>query len=257
MATTKPRPYPVIVRLLLGVFSFFLLILTFKVMTALTHPSQYINAYTTVKQGAGRVIDLQKLPILNVNRYLYLVGPILKATNEKSTDPLFKVDTIPVLGPSIFTDQTGAVEVLARHLPLSATNPAEYRYNQPVHMLGWRRADAGFQLYAIAKSQKELLDLLYKASSNWKIILFAQGLLLAGMVFTIFWLLNIALLSNASLQIFQLLIVNLIFLVLFYSVLVLASYPLADTILPTIEILTLANLVFVPLSLILASKRST
>lgn len=255
-ASNKPRPYPMLVRLLLGVLALLFIALTFKVMLALSQPSQYINAHMVVQKEPGLAKDLMNLGILNFRSYLYLVGPILDAKNEKSKGPLFNPEAHPVLRPSVFTDQSGAVEILSHSLPITPQEPGTYRYGHPLHLLGWRVSDSGFRLYAVAESKESLSDILYQRSENWKTTLFAQGLLLAGMVFAIFWLLNIAVLSNPSLQLVQLLIVNLIFLVLFYSVMVLARYPLTSTVIQTLEILALANLVFFPLSLLLSRRRA-
>ncbi len=254
--SNKPHPYPMLVRLLLGVLALLLIALTFKVMIELSQPSQYINAHAVVQKEPGQARDLMSLGILNFRSYLYLVGPILDAKNEKNKGPLFNPETHPVLTPSVFTDQSGAVEVLSHSLPITPQNPGAYRYGHPLHLLGWRVSESGFRLYAVADSKESLSDILYQRSEHWKSTLFAQGLLLAAVVFAIFWILNIAVLSNPSLHLVQLLIVNLIYLVLFYSVMVLARYPLASTVILTLEILALANLVFFPLSRFFSRRRA-
>jgi hypothetical protein len=255
-STSKPRPYPIVIRILLAFTAIFMIALTFRIMIALTQPSQYINAYATVKKGPGRTLDLQKMTVLNHNQHLYLNGVVLDAADEKSTRPMFPKGDDPKLSPSVFTDKVGAVEVLASIPPESPIELSSYHYNEPVHMLGWRRRDASFFIFAMAPTQAQLLDLMNQQSRNWKSTLFSRGCVLAILLFLAFWLLNIALLSNASLQLFQLLIVNIVFLVLFYSVLLLAAYPLAETFITTVKIVGLANIIFVPLSFLMKRKRN-
>ena len=252
--TSKHRPYPILVRILLGFIAIFLIALTFRIMVALSQPSQYINAYITVKKGPGRTLDLQKMIVLKHNQYLYLNGPVMSSANEKSTKPMFPEIEKPTLAPSIFTDDFGAVEVLAGLPPESPVALSEYNYNQPVHMLGWRSKDVSFYIFAISPTQAQLLDLLNQRTNNWKTTLFARGFVLAMILFVVFWLLSIALLSNASLQVLQILVVNMVFLVLFFSVLLLASYPLAETLVPIAKIIALANFIFVPLSILVGRR---
>lgn len=242
------REYPWWARLVLGVIALGLILFTFKVMTALSQPTEYLNSYAAVQKKPGQIKEFQNLGILDYRTFLYLVGSIQDADNEKNTGPLFRTEIPPALNPSTFSDATGAVEIRAHMLPLTPGEPSVYTYNQPLHFLGWRISETALELFAVASSQAELSNLLYARSEHWKKTLFAQGLLLAALVFVIFWLLNLAVLSNPRLQAVQLLLVNLIFLVLFYSVLVLVRYPLVSTLVITAGILAAANIVFFPLS---------
>ncbi|MEW6517186.1 MAG: hypothetical protein AB1439_09820 [candidate division FCPU426 bacterium] len=248
MPSSQLREYPWWVRLLLSTIALALLLFTFKVMTALSQPTEYLNSYAAVQKKPGNAKQVQTMGILDYRTFLYLVGPIVAAENEKNNGPLFRSDIPPAMNPATFSDATGAIEIQAHTLPLTPHDPSSYSFNQTLHFLGWRISETALELFAVAASQAELSDLLYSRSEHWKRTLFAQGALLAILVFSIFWLLNLAVLSNPSLQAVQLLLVNLIFLVLFYSVLVLVRYPLASTVLITAGILAAANLVFFPLS---------
>jgi hypothetical protein len=242
------QEYPWWLRLVLGLVAVGLILFTFKVMTALSQPTEYLNSYAAVQKKPSQVKEFQNFNILEYRKFLYLVGPIQDAENEKNTGPLFRTDIPPAVNPSTFSDTTGAVEIRAHLLPLTPSDPSSYTYNQPLHFLGWRISETALELFAVAASQAELADLLYARSEHWKRTLFAQGLLLAALVFIVFWLLNLAVLSNPRLQAVQLLLVNLIFLVLFYSVLILVRYPLISTLVVTAGILAAANVVSFPLS---------
>ncbi len=248
-----PHPYPPAVRFLLAALALLLILGIFANMASLSRPSQYVNALQTVANGPDHAADIHRLPVLDFNRVLYLHGPITSASGESAT-PLFRLAEQPALSPATFTDDTGSLEILAHNLPLTADPPQEYRFGEPLYFLGWRTLSSAITLFAVAKSQDELVRLLETRTSGWKSALFYQGLLLAGITFTVFWLLNISLLSNISLRWVQLLIVNLVFLILFYSVLLLSSYPLWGTLPQTLLILLLANLIFVPLSLLLRPR---
>ncbi|MCD4812762.1 hypothetical protein K8S19_03605 [bacterium] len=256
-ANASIKPFPIIVRILMTILAIILIALSFKLMKTLSQPSRYINACIVVEKGPGKARNLDDLQIMNINKYLYLQGPIVSAADEKSTKNMFQTNHPPVLDTALFYDETGAVEILSHGLPKTADKYKEYVFNEPLHFIGWRRGDSGLNLFALAKTKDALFDMLYHSSENWKTTLFAQGLLLAVFVFTIFWLFAMALLSNPSLQLVQLLIVNIIFLFLFYSVLILSAYPLLATLLQTIEIVALANLIFVPISYLLKRNAAT
>lgn len=246
--SSQIREYPWWVRVFLGLIALGLILFTFMIMTALSRPTEYLNSYAAAQKKPGQATDYKNLGVLDFRSFLYLAGPIQDAGDEKSTGPLFRTEIPPAMNPSIFADASGVVEIQAHVLPMSPRAPETYTYNQPLHFLGWRVSETALELFAVAASREELSDMLYSRSENWKKTLFAQGLLLASIVFVVFWLLNLAVLSNPRLQAVQLLIVNLIFLVLFYSVLVLVRYPLASTVLITAGILAAANIVFFPLS---------
>ncbi|MBN1595459.1 hypothetical protein JW933_05990 [candidate division FCPU426 bacterium] len=250
----RPEPYPLLVRIGLGLLAFLLIIFAFQVMLALSQPSEFLNAYSIIQKGPRRAIDIQKLGMLNFKQLLYLSGPLISASNEKSTAPLFNLDKDPLIAPTLYTDESGAVEIVCRQQPLSPKALGAYAYNQPLHILGWRRAEATLWLFAVAATQEELLQLMDKRSNHWRKTLFIQGLVLAFLVFVIFWLLNLILLATPALRLFQLLIVNVVCLILFYSVFLMASYPFAHTLLPTLAILGLANVVFVPLAMLINRK---
>lgn len=225
--------------------------LSFVVMQSISDPSQFVNAFRLAEKGPRHSSDLRGLPILDFRRFLYLAGPIQPASVEKRNAPLFSTQSTPVLPPSVFTDAYGAVEILATDsIPLTFGDYSAYRFNAPYHMLGWRTGDSAFRIYALANSQSELLSLLLKKAGDWKSVLFVQGLALILLVFAVFWALNLGMLSNPALGIVQLLIVNVIFLLLYYSVLIISEYPLGATLLPGLGILGLGNLVFIPLSLV-------
>lgn len=254
MATSiTPHFYPNSVRVPLGILACILIILVFVVMRSLSYPSQFVSAYASVEKGPGVTTDLQKISPLDFNQHLYLVGPVVAAAGQTGT-PLFDPENIPVLGPSVFTDSAGAVEVLSHDLPLLADPAAAYVYNEPLHMLGWRTSSSGYTLFAVAKSRSALQELLLKKAGNWKFSVFLYGLILAVLVFSVFWLLNISLLSNVRLRPVQLFIVNLIFLVLYYSVMVLSAYPLLQTLPQILSILALSNLIFIPMALALKPR---
>lgn len=256
MTKTTPLSYPFSIRLILALLAFVFIGLTFKVMSALTQPSLYVNAIETIKAGPKKAGDIQNPSFLNFKNYLYVVGPVVSASQESNTQPLFSLHDAPALVPSTFTDSTGAVEVLSHKLPLTANPPDQYRFNQSLHLLGWRTKGAGFSLFAVAETKQALLGLLENHAKGWKTTLFVQGLFLALLVFTIFWLMNLSLLSTPYLQNVQLWIVNVVFLLLFYSVLALSGYPLFGTILQTLEILAISNIIFVPLSILISRKRA-
>jgi len=244
--SVTPRPYPAALRLLLASIAVAMIVGMFSLMTALSKPSQFVRAVQKVAQGPGQASDLQKLSVLDFNYHLYLLGPVISAAGQSSA-PLFIPDSTPVLPPSTFTDASGVVEVLAHEVPLTAEPAGTYAFGETLHMLGWRTAGSQYSLFAVSKTHQGLLDLLQKRAANWKSFLFYRGLLLIGLVFVVFWLLNMSVLSTISLRPVQLLIVNLIFLVLYYSVLVLSAYPLLATLPQALMILMLANLVFVSL----------
>lgn len=251
VTSSRPKPYPAVARIGLALLALLLIALTFKVMSALSSPSLYLNAYKTATKGPGKTSDLQKLSIFNPNQYLYLVGPVLPASGHKQPEPLF-IETPGAAGclrtPSVFSDQDGAVEVLAATFPYTEVRPNHYQTNTPYHLLGRKSSQTGIELFMIADSHEGLMRELEERTRRWKQALFFQGLLLAIVVFTIFWLLNIVILSNPALQAVQFFIVNVVFLILFYSVLILSSYPLVETLLLTLAILALANGSFLALS---------
>ena len=249
----RNTPYPWPLRLVLAVLAVVLIFGLFATMTALSRPSRFVNALQTVRSGASPASAFPELPILNAHRFLYLSGPILSAAGEEG-EPLFRPGESPALVPAVFEDNTGAFEVVSHNLPHTASPPESYVFGEPVHFIGWRTSTTALTLFALAREKNELLALLAGMAPNWKITLFLHGLLLAIITFTVFWLLNIALLSNLSLRRVQLFIVNAVFLVLYYSVLVLSSYPLTSTLLETAGILVVANALFVPLSLILRPR---
>lgn len=246
-SSSLPRQYPRAVRLLLALVAVVLMFMTLSIMRSLFSPSQFVSSALLVTQTPGSTADLKRLPILNFSRHLYLVGAIVPAAGPGSA-PLFSVETKPALAPAVLTDAFGAVEVLSPDLPKCAEDPAGYRFGETLHLLGWRTGESSFTLFALGRTQPTLLALLQRESPNWRSQLFLQGLLLMGLIFLIFWTLNLAILSNITLRPVQLLIVNLIFLVLFYSVLVLSGYPLLETLPQTLGILALANAVFLPLA---------
>lgn len=250
---TISRPYPKTIRFPLGFLAFLLIIAVFIVMRSLSYPSQFVSAYMSIEKGPGKTSDLKNISPLDFNQHLYLIGPVISAAGQTGT-ALFQTDNLPVLQPSIFTDNAGAVEVLSHEMPLTAEPVSAYHYNDSLHILGWRTSSSGYTLFAVSKSREGLLELLLKKAGNWKYTIFSRGLVLALIVFSVFWLLNISLLSNVILRPVQLLIVNLIFLVLYYSVLVLSAYPLTTTLPQTLFILLLANLAFIPLSLAIRSR---
>ncbi len=255
MSSVEIKTYPPAVRVILVTTALLLIALTLKVMVAISKPSQYVNAYKVVSRGPQSCLTFKTLPVLDFRKHIYLVGPIVSADPGDKNAPLFSDAARPLLSPAFFTDDSGAVEVLAHSLPLTAHPAHHYTFDQPLHILGWRTSDNGLRLFVLASSQAELLGLLSQKTSGWKSSLFLQGFWLALLVFTIFWLFNIFLLSNPSLQTVQLLIVNLVFLVLFFSVIVLSEYPLTSTLLPAAGIIATANLIFIPLALLVRRRR--
>ncbi len=254
MPSVEIKLYPPTVRIILIVVALALIALTLRVMTSISKPSQYVNAYKIVSRGPQSCSVFKTLPVLDFRKHIYLAGPIISADPEKKNSPLFSDADRPLLAPAFFTDDSGAVEVLAPSLPLSAQPANHYTFDQPLHLLGWRISDSGLRLFVLAASQAELLGLLAQKNIGWKSSLFLQGFWLALLVFTIFWLFNMFLLSNPSLQPVQLLIVNLVFLVLFFSVIVLSGYPLASTLIPAGGIIAATNLIFIPLALLLGHR---
>jgi hypothetical protein len=248
-ASSLPKQYPRAVRLLLACAAIGLMFATLAVMKTLSLPSQYVNSAKLISQTPNSTTDLARLAILDFSRQLYLVGPITPAAGSLSA-PLFSVGSKPALAPAVLTDAAGAVEVLSPDLPLCAEDAAGYHFGETLHLLGWRTGESSFTLFAVARTQPALLSLMQRESPRWRSLLFRQGLL---MIFLIFWSLNLALLSNITLRPVQLLIVNLIFLVLYYSVLVLSAYPLLSTLPQTLGILAIANVVFLPLAFLFRS----
>lgn len=256
MASSEPpHPFPTALRLLLAVVALGLIVGSFSVIAALFRPGQYVSASRQAALNPGLTTDLNKLPILNFSRYLYLVGPIVPAAGDPHRS-LFPSAEGAALAPAVLSDAAGAVEVLSPRPPLTAEPAEEYRFGEMLHLLGWRTSENGFTLFAIAKTPEGLQNLLSQKGTGWRKTVFKHGLLLIAMVFVIFWCLNLSLLSTSMLRTEQLLIVNLVFLVLYYSVLALSGYPLAATLLQTLLILLLANLVFVPLALIFHPHRA-
>ncbi len=254
MSSVEIKSYPPAVRVILVTAALLLIALTLKIMVGLSKPSQYVNAFEVVNRGPQSCSAFKTLPVLDFRKHIYLAGPIVSADPEKKTAPLFSDTELPLLSPAFFTDASGAVEVLAPSLPLTAQPAQHYTFDQPLHMLGWRTSDNGLRLFVLAASQAELLGLLSQKTSGWKSALFLQGFWLALLVFTIFWLFNMFLLSNPSLQPVQLLIVNLVFLVLFFSVIGLSEYPLTSTLIPAAGIIAAANLLFIPLALLVSRR---
>jgi hypothetical protein len=251
-ASSALHVYPTYLRLLSGLAGLGLILGSFSVITALTRPSQFVAAAQNAAQKPGLVADLQKLPVLDFTHHLYLYGPISPANGHAG--PLFLPGATPVLAPATFSDASGAVEVLAKSLPQTAEPSGDYQFNEPLHLLGWRTAKNGYTLFALARSQQALQNILRDKSARWHRPLFRQGLWLMAMIFVIFWLLNISLLSTPMLRITQLLFVNLVFLVLYYSVLALSGYDLLSTLPRTLLILVLSNTVFIPLALVFRPK---
>ncbi len=237
-------------RLTLGGLALALIVGIFVIMADLYKPSQYVHGQYLVEKGPGRAADLNAMSVLDFNQLLYLVGPIQPAAGGGDA-PLFNPGAKPVLSPAVLTDASGAVEVLAHDLPQTAEPPASYRFNETLHLLGWHTTETGLTLFAVGKTRESLEGLLASKSVHWKRVLFYRGLLLAALVFSALWLLNMAVLSYVALRLVHLLIVNVVFLVLFYSVLLLSAYPLSEIWLITLGILLLANLIFIPLSLLL------
>ncbi|NTV52455.1 MAG: hypothetical protein HGA76_05520 [Candidatus Firestonebacteria bacterium] len=253
-AASSPRSLPAVLRFALLLSALVLIGGMFLIMRALFLPSQFLHAYATVEKGPGKAADLQKLPISGFNNVLYLVGPVNAASGKKG-DPLFPTAAISQLAPSTFTDATGAVEVLALGAPESATSLGGYFYNEPVHMLGWRTSRSGFSLFMIAKTKDDLLTVISQRSQHWQKTLLTQGLFLLGLVFVVFWFLNMAVLSNVRIQLAQILVVDVIFLIFLYSALLLTGYPLWGTLPTVLLILLLGNLVFFPLAWLLQKLR--
>ncbi len=255
MAPIEIKSYAPAVRIILMVAALALIFLTFKVMTGISAPSQYVNAYKVVSRGPQSCAAFENLPIMDFRKFIYLAGPILPANPERKNSPLFSDAAQPLLAPAFFTDASGAVEVLAHTLPLTVQPAHLYSFDQPLHLLGWRISDNGLRLFVLAASQAELLGLLAQKNIGRQFSLCLQGFWLALLVFTIFWLFNMFLLSNPSLQPVQLLIVNLVFLILFFSVIILSEYPLTSTLIPVGGIIVAANLIFIPLALLLKRGR--
>jgi hypothetical protein len=214
-----------------------------------------LQAYKTVEKGPGRTSDLQNLPILDFNHVLYLVGPITAASGKKH-ELLFPSGVRPVIAPATFTDATGAVEVLAQGTPESDTSLGGYFFNEPLHLLGWRTTRSGFSLFMVGKTKEDLLKLLTRRSEHWQRAFFFQALILLALVFVIFWFLNMAVLSQSSISLVQVLVVNIIYLIFLYSALLLTRYPLWATLPYVLAILCLGNLLFVPAALVTARRSS-
>jgi hypothetical protein len=248
-ASSVPKRFPRALRLLLAAAAIGLMFATLSVMNSLSGPSQYLRAMHSVSLKPGQTADLKQMTILDFNRHLYLVGPIVPAGGPAQAS-LFSPGNHPVLAPAVYTDASGAVEVLAKNLPLCAEDPQSYHFGEALHLLGWRTGESTYTLFAVARTQPALLELITRQVPDWQRRFFVQGLVLIGMIFLIFWALNLAILSNISLRPVQLLIVNLIFLVLYYSVLFLSEYPLLSSLPQTLGILALANLVFLPLAFV-------
>lgn len=251
MTTTVHPGYPGFVRLLLAGVGIVLIIVTFSIMSHLTIPGVYVKAMEIVKTGPQSANKIDRLSFFNFKNYLYLVGPINSAVSDQETGPLFINDDPSVFTPSTFMDKTGALEILLKKPLFTEGERTAYVYKQPYHLIGWRVGPTGYSLMAIAKSQEGLIDVLTANAKEWKKTLLVYGLILAVIVFSIFWLLNMALLSTPYLETIQLLIVNAVFLVLFYTVLLLAGYPLFSTVIQTLIILVLSNALFIPLSLLI------
>jgi len=253
-ASSSPRPLPAALRLALFFSAMLLIGGMFIIMRALFLPSQYLHAFKTVEKGPGHAADLQKLPVLGFNQMLYLVGPVSAASGIKHGQ-LFPFALRTKIAPSTFTDATGAVEILVANSPESTTSLGGYFYDQPLHLLGWRTTNSGYSLFMVAQTKDDLLKLLSQRSENWQKTFFIQGLLLLGLVFVIFWFLNMAVLSNLAIQLVQVLVVDVIFLIFLYSALVLTAYPLFATLPYVLLILVLGNLVFVPTALLFQAQR--
>jgi hypothetical protein len=244
----RPRPYPLVIRLLLGLTALVLIAVIFHAMTSLSTGSQFVTAFRAVHQGPGKTGDLKAISGINPNQFLYLKGTIQPASGDKKIAPLFSIRDVGLLPPSVFSDASGAVEIMVNSIPRYSGQLTHFKYNQEVHLLGTRVSRTGFMMFAIADSQEELRQLLLERFNERHRVLFNQGLLMALMVFGVFWLLNIIILSNPAMQIVQFLIVNLVFLVIYYSVLFISGYPLNETIFQSIAILGLANVAFAILS---------
>ena len=256
MENTPPKIYPSSLRIVFTILGLIVIGFTFHIMSKLSQPSLYVSAIEIVKEGAQSADNIKKLSFLNFKNYLYLHGSIVSATLDSEEGKLFLTDSKPTLLPSTFVDKTGAVEVLAPNLPLAAEPIDAYLYKQSYHILGWRTGSSGFTLFAIGESQQSLLSLLENKSKGWKVTLFVYGFIMSILVFAIFWLLNMSLLSTPYLETVQLFIVNTVFLVLFYSVLFLSGYPLLSTLLQTLEILALSNIIFIPLFIFIQKKEA-
>lgn len=251
MSNDIPKVYPGIIRIFFAICAIILIFFTFSIMSKLTVPSTFVNALQIVKAGPKPAAHIQKLDFLNFKNYLYLVGSLTSVMSDQDKSFLFTPDQQPALPPTTFTDSTGSLEILASKMPLTAEPPGTYRYLEPYHLLGWRIGTTGFSLLAIGASENSLLSLLEQKADGWKSVLFINGLILCFLVSVIFWLLNMSLLSTPHLETVQLLIVNLVFLVLYYSVLLLSGYPLIATITITVKILFLGNLIFIPTLLVI------
>ena len=226
---STPRRLPALLRLCLFFAALALIASIFIMMRALFLPSQYLHAYKSVEKGPGHAADLLKMPPLSFNRMLYLVGPVNAASGKKGAQ-LCPSEGRFVFAPSTFSDATGAVEVLAMGKPESDTSLGGYFYNEPLHLLGWRNTRSGFSLFMIAKNKDDLLKLLTRRSEFWQKNFFIQALLLFGLVFVVFWFVNMAVLCNVRISLAQVLVVNLIFLIFLYCALPTIRYwPLCPT----------------------------
>ncbi len=253
--SSTPRTLPSVLRFSLLIAALLLIGSIFVIMRALFLPSQYLQAYKAVLNGPSQVSEFKKQPILSFTKLMYLVGPLNSASGQKN-GPIFPYRAEPILAPTTFSDATGAVEVLATTYPETRTSITGYMYNQPLHMLGWRISESGYSLFIIGQSKEDVLELLLRASKNWKSTLFIQGLLLLGATFLIFWFLNMAALSNVFIHYIQILIVNVIYLILLFSALVLSGYPLGATLPMLLVILAIGNAVFIPVSMFLKPRPS-
>ena len=252
--TSQPRRYPMLLRVTLAALSLLLVLVSLQRIRAMASPSQFVNAYRVVESGPNTAIHLQKLPILNFQKYFYLYGPIEPADPALKNKPLFNLNTNPALPPALFTDPSATIEIMAHALPYLPRPEDTYYFNRSYHLLGWRTATNGLRVFALADSRLELLNLLLEKSENWKFTLFIQGLILAGLIFSVFLLLNMTFLYNATFGFMQLLIVNLIYLVLYIMVLLIAEYPLKSTLMLSMGIFIAVNLIFVPLALLFSRK---
>ncbi len=254
MTNQSPKPLPLLWRLGLALLGLFLITVTLHVMTQLSRPSLYVNALKVVNRGPQQVRGLQSPNYMNYKNLLYLNGPITSATQDNSIAAIFTRTDRPYIEPSLFNDATGAVEILLPKLPLASQPLDSFHYGTPYHLLGYRTGQSRFVLLAIAPTHEELKAMLQAKAKGWQNNLLFYGFILGLLVFVIFWLLNMSLLSTPYLEPVQVLIGNLVFLVLFYSILFLAGYPLLKTLWLSVVLLVGINVLVVPMAFLLRPK---
>ncbi len=256
MTNQSPKPLPLIGRLSLALTGLLFIILALHIMSRLSSPSLYVNALKLVNIGPQQIHGLQTPAYLNYKNLLYLNGTITSASQDNATTAIFTRTDRPYIQPSLFNDTTGAVEIILPEPPLSSKPLDYYHYGTPYHLLGYRSGETDLVLLAIAPTHAGLKALLQTKAKGWKNNLLFYGFILGLLVFVIFWLLNMSLLSTPWLEPVQVLIGNVVFLVLYYSILFLAGYPLIKTLWLTFVLLGGINLLVVPMAFLLRSKNA-